>query len=122
MWLREMSALEDRAEATARPVDQFLRGLTGGMPLASFNDEVRERRVAHFKAALEPTLLESVFNLPRLERLLREEAELAPYLDVFDGADLRQFVDRQREPGQTYFDVVSHLLLRGATIRLRSAE
>ena len=44
---------------TAHGVEDVLRGLLGGMPLEDFNDQVRERRVAHFKAAIEPTLLES---------------------------------------------------------------
>ena len=107
---------------TGLAIEDLLRGLTGGMPLEHFNDEVRERRMAHFKAAIEPTLLETAFNLPQLERLLREESRLTPYIDIFDGTHLRQFGDQQRKPGQTNFDVVADNLLRGATIRIRNAE
>jgi ribosomal protein L16 Arg81 hydroxylase len=92
------------------------------MPLEDFNDQVRERRLAHFKAAIEPTLLDSLFNVPRLEHLLHRESRLTPHIDIFDGTDLRQFIDQQRKSGQTNFDVVADHLRRGATIRIRDAE
>ncbi|MEO8464706.1 MAG: cupin domain-containing protein [Gammaproteobacteria bacterium] len=107
---------------SAHPVKNVLRGLMGGMSLEDFNDQIRERRVAHFKSAMDPTLLESVFNMPRVEHLLRQDNLLTPYIDIFDGTDLRQFVDRQRKPGQTNFDVVADNLRRGATIRIRDVE
>jgi len=69
---------------TAHSVEDFLRGLTGGMPLETFNDEVRERRLAHFKSTIEPTVLDSVFSLPRLEHLLRRDNLLTPYVEWFD--------------------------------------
>jgi ribosomal protein L16 Arg81 hydroxylase len=92
------------------------------MPLQDFNEQIRERRLAHFKSVIEPTLLDTVFGLPRLERLLHEESRLTPYLDVFDGTDLRQLVEQRRKPGQTNFDVVADDLRRGATIRIRNVE
>jgi len=79
---------------TAHGVEDVLRGLLGGMPLEDFNDQVRERRLAHFKAAIEPTLLDSLFNVPRLEHLLHRESRLTPHIDIFDGTDLRQFIDQ----------------------------
>ncbi len=105
---------------TAHAVEDVLHGLTGGMLLDDFNGQVRERRLAHFKAAIAPALLDGVFSLPRLEHLLREENGLTPYIDVFDGKDLRQFVDRKG--GKNNFDVVADCLRRGATIRVRNAE
>jgi len=107
---------------TALAIKDVLRGLMGGMALEDFNTQVRERRLGYFKGAIAPTLLDSIFSLPRLERLLREDNRVTPYIDIFDGTDLRQFVDQQRKPGQTNFDVVADYLLRGATIRIRSAE
>jgi len=106
----------------ALAIKDVLRGLMGGMPLEDFNSQVRERRLGHFKAAITPALLDSVFSLARLEHLLRADDRVTPYIDIFDGTDLRQFVDQQRKPGQTNFDVVADYLLRGATIRIRSAE
>jgi hypothetical protein len=96
-------------------------GLLGGLTPAQFDAQIRERRAAHFKATLPPALLDGVFNVTRFERLLREHEGLAPYLDVFDGTDLRQYVDL-RQPGQTHFDLVAEYLRRGATVRLRNAE
>jgi hypothetical protein len=55
------------------------------MPLEDFNDQVRERRLAHFKAAIDPTLLDTLFNVPRLEHLLHRESRLTPHIDIFDG-------------------------------------
>jgi ribosomal protein L16 Arg81 hydroxylase len=107
---------------TANAVEDLLHGLMGGMSIEDFNDQVRERRVAHFKAAIEPTLLESVFNVVRLEHLLHQENQLTTYIDIFDGTHLRQFVDQQRKAGQTNFDIVAEYLRRGATIRIRQAE
>ncbi len=107
---------------TAHAIEDVLQGLIGGMPLEDFNQQIRERRTAHFKAAVEPTLLESIFNLPQLERLLQDENRLTPHIDIFDGTHLRQLVEQQRKPGQTNFDVVADNLLRGATIRVRNAE
>jgi len=107
---------------TAHAVADVLHGLMGGMPLDDFNNQIRERRLAHFKAAIGPTLLDSVFSLPRLEHLLREEDRLTPCIDIFDGKDLRQFAGQQRKSGQTNFDVVADCLRRGATIRIRNAE
>ena len=102
-------------------INEVLQSLFGGLPPARFDDEIRERRAAHFKAALPPALLDSLFSVPRFERLLRDNDALAAHLDVFDGTDLRQYVDR-RQPGQTHLDLVGEYLRRGATIRLRSAE
>lgn len=107
---------------SGKEAHSILRALTGRMSLGDFNEQVRERRLAHFKAAVEPTLLDSVFSLPKLERLLREESHLTPHIDVFDGTHLRQFNEQQRKTGQTNFDVVSDCLLRGATIRIRNVE
>ena len=73
---------------TAGAVGDVVHGLTGGMPLADFNSRVREREAAHFKAAIAATLLQTVFNLPRLERLLHEDNRLTPYIDIYDGTDL----------------------------------
>jgi ribosomal protein L16 Arg81 hydroxylase len=92
------------------------------LSLDDFNSRVREREMAHFKGAIGPTLLQSVFNLPRLERLLHEDNRLTPYIDIYDGTDLRQVVEQQRKPGQTNFDVVADRLRHGATIRIRSAD
>jgi ribosomal protein L16 Arg81 hydroxylase len=92
------------------------------MPLEDFNREVRERKLAHFTAAIEPALLKSVFSLPRLERLLNEDERLTSYIDIFDGTELRQIVGHQRATGQTNFDVVAEHLRRGATVRIRSAD
>jgi ribosomal protein L16 Arg81 hydroxylase len=102
-------------------VNDLLHGLLGGLTPPQFDAQIRERRAAHFKSALPPALLDSVFSVPRFERLLREQEGLAAHLDVFDGTDLRQYVDR-RQPGQTHLDLVSEYLRHGATIRLRSAE
>lgn len=103
-------------------VKDVVHGLIGGMPPEDFNDRVRERQVAHFKAALAPSLLDGIFNMPRLERLLRADDRATPYIDIFDGTQLKQFVDRDRQPGHTNFDVVAASLRGGATIRVRSAE
>ncbi len=102
--------------------EDVLHGLMGGIPLQDFNERIREQRVAHFKAALAPKLLDGIFSVPRIERLLREDSRVSEYIDVFDGTHLRQFVAQQRKPGQTHFDVVAEFLRRGATIRVRSAE
>jgi ribosomal protein L16 Arg81 hydroxylase len=107
---------------TADLVEDVLRGLVGGMPLDDFNEQVRERQIAHFKAAVSADVLDNLFSLPRLERLLHEEQQLSTQIDIFDGTHLRQFVDQQRKPGQTNFDVVADYLRHGATIRVRSAE
>jgi len=102
-------------------VHDVLHGLLGGMPPAQFDAQIRERRAAHFRAALPPAVLDAVFSVARFERLLRDNEGLAPYLDVFDGTDLRQYVDR-RQPGQPHLALVAEYLRVGATVRLRSAE
>jgi len=107
---------------SAHGAEDVLSSLIGRMPLQDFNGQVRERHMAHFKAAIEPSLLETVFNVARLESLLHREPRLMPFVDIFDGTSLRQFAEHQRRPGQTNFDVVSESLLRGATIRVRNAE
>jgi hypothetical protein len=103
-------------------VKDVVHGLIGGMSPEDFNDRVRERQLAHFKAALAPSLLDGIFDMTRLERLLRADDRATPYIDIFDGTQLRQFVDRDRQPGHTNFDVVAASLRGGATIRVRSAE
>jgi hypothetical protein len=102
-------------------VNDVLHGLLGGMSPAQFDEQIRERRAAHFKGTLPPAVLDGLFSVARFERLLRANETLAAYLDVFDGKDLRQYVDLRR-PGQTHLDLVAEYLRRGATVRLRSAE
>ena len=107
---------------SAHGVEEVLHSLIGRMPLEDFNEQVRERRMAHFESAIQPSLLETVFNVTRLERLLHREPRLMSSVDIFDGTHLLQFTEQQRRPGQTNFDFVSESLLRGATIRMRNAE
>jgi ribosomal protein L16 Arg81 hydroxylase len=106
----------------ADTVTDVLRGLTGGLRLEDFDEQVREKRVAHFKAAFTPELLESVLTVARFERLLHENAQLTPNIDIFDGTDLRRLADQPRKQGQANFDVVAESLRRGATVRVRGVE
>jgi hypothetical protein len=100
----------------------ILRGLMGGMRLEAFDADIREQRVAHFKAAFKPEQLESVLTVARLERLLHDVEQLTPNIDVYTGTDLRRLVDLPRKQGQSNFDVVAENLRRGATIRVRAIE
>jgi len=106
------------------PLDtqRLLHGLMGGMSLASFNLEVRERQARHFEAALDPQLLDELYGLPRLESLLGHEAHVLPYLDVFDHGQLRRLADMQRKSGKSGLEVVADCFRQGSTIRVREIE
>jgi ribosomal protein L16 Arg81 hydroxylase len=106
----------------ANTATNVLRSLTGGLRLEDFNEQIREQRVAHFKAAFDPAQVDSVLTVARLERALHDHAEMTLNIDIFDGTDLRQIVDKARRPGQTNFDIVAERLQRGDTIRVRAIE
>lgn len=102
--------------------ERLLLGLIGGMSLAAFNREVREKQTRHFEAALDPQLLDELYSLPRLEALLGHETHLLPYLDVFDDGQLRRLADMQRKSGKSGLEVVADCFRQGSTIRVRDVD
>jgi len=98
------------------------RSLIGGMELQTFDRDVREKRVAKFAGAIGEKEREQLYNLSKLEALLKIEAIPMAYVDLFDGGHLRRLADVQNKSGKTSLAVITESLRKGATIRVRDAD
>lgn len=106
----------------ALDVGMLTSRLIGGMDVAAFDREVREKRVAKFESAIDQAQLEQLFGFSKLEALLKMEAIPPLYVDLFDAGNLRRLVDVQNKSGKSSFAVIIENLRRGATLRVRDVD
>jgi hypothetical protein len=98
------------------------RNLIGSMEIREFDQEVRERRAAKFESALGLEQLDQLYDLSRLESLLRSDAVPIHSIDIFQSGNLMRLSDVQKKSGKSCLEVVVNHLLKGSTIRVRDVE
>lgn len=98
------------------------RALTGHMTIQEFNADVREKRAERFERAMQPALLDDLFNIARLQSLFASEAIRLAYVDVFDSGQLTRLVDMQHKSGKTGLAVIAQRFRGGSTIRVRDLD
>ena len=96
--------------------------LVGGMGVAAFDDEIRERRAMRFEAALDVEQRAELFDLERLEALFDSEAMPLANVDVYEDGHLKRLADLQKKREKTGLQVIVELFQQGATIRLREVD
>ena len=74
-------------------VSVLARSLIGKMEIHDFNREVRENRAARFEAALEPEQLDQLYNLSKIESLLKSEVVPSLPIDIFHDGHLMRLAD-----------------------------
>lgn len=103
-------------------VSAAVRGLIGGMEVAEFNREVRERCAQRFTAALRPAEVGQLGSVARLESMFRSETVPMLNVDIYSQGSLMRLMDVQKKSGKTYLGIVADSFRRGSTIRVRDVD
>jgi hypothetical protein len=106
----------------ASDISILARGLIGRMEICEFNQEVRERRAAKFKAALGLEELGQLYDLSKLESFLASDAAPAHSIDIFQAGHLMRLPDVQKKSGKSCLEIVVDHLRKGSTIRVRDLQ
>ena len=103
-------------------VSASVRCLIGGMEIEPFNRHIRERRAQRFADAFEPSQVEQLYNVARLEDLLRPDTVPVSNVDIYREGSLMRLADVQKKSGKTHLAIVAENFRRGSTIRVRDVD
>lgn len=96
--------------------------LTGPLSIERFNTEVRERKFAHFEAALAAEDAADVYDQRRLDAALAGAVIPPHFIDIYSGNQLVKLADVQSKSGQTGSALIASHLRQSATIRVRELQ
>jgi ribosomal protein L16 Arg81 hydroxylase len=112
----------DELQALAKLESKIL-SLIGGQGIDRFNEEVRERRWAHYPGAFSQTDISSLFyTADQLEVDVRSARIRPEAIDVFAKGQLVRLGDLQHKTGRSHLEVLIDQLRQGSMVRVRDLQ
>jgi ribosomal protein L16 Arg81 hydroxylase len=100
-----------------------IAGLIGGLPIDRFNEEVRERRWAHYPGAFTEIDITGVFyTADQLEADIGSGTIRPEVVDVFVNGQLVRFADLHHKSGRSHLTVFIDQIRQRSMVRIRDLQ
>nr|WP_232372657.1 cupin domain-containing protein [Acuticoccus mangrovi] len=118
-----MNSIEQDAPAASQEIDRRIVRLVGGQTIHHFNEEVRERRWAHYPGAFSQDDISSLFyTVDALEADVGAARVRPEAVDVFTKGQLVRLGDLQHKTGRSHLAVLIDQLRQGSMVRIRDLQ
>jgi Cupin superfamily protein len=118
-----MRSTEQTGPISRATEDAWFGGLIGVRTIEEFNDEVRERRWAHYPNAFsQHDLSNHFYTLDQLEKDIGSGVIRPDAIDVFANGQLVRFGDLHHKSGRSHDAVVIDQLRQGSMVRVRDLQ
>ncbi len=118
-----MNSLKQSTAAASHTIGDKIARLIGGQTINQFNEEVRERRWAHYPGTFSRNDISSLFyTVDQLEADV-DSARIRPEaVDVFARGQLVRLGDLQHKTGRSHLAVLIDQLRQGSMVRVRDIQ
>lgn len=118
-----MHNVEKDAPTALYAIEDKIACLIGGQTMDRFNEEVRERRWAHYPGAFSQNDISSLFyTADRLEADVGASRIRPETIDVFANGQLVRLADLQHKTGRSHLEVLIEQLRHGSMVRVRDLQ
>lgn len=118
-----MHHVEKDAPTALHAIEDKIACLIGGQTIDRFNEEVRERRWAHYRGAFSQNDISSLFYTADQFEADVGSAKIQPEaIDVFAKGQLVRLGDLQHKTGRSHLAVLIDQLRQGSMVRVRDLQ